>query len=530
MDVAGPTEPRAPARRHTTAALAAAGLAVVALAVWGPLGERKERGDVSVVVTGPNKRGLPRAPLRIENAAGELVRWLVTDAEGRARAEDLPWSGALRVRCGDAVSLIRGPEVSLACETGLPVTLEPFDVGTGEPVPEVVWRNAFASMSPALEVAARDGALTAFVRPGDTGTLFARAVTVPDGLVAWDELHFEFHASRYANRLVVRYPLRREAAVSVRMDGAPGPLTWTLEFPAVAERYPAASGDGERPVDGRLRLRGVPFLAGEEFLLRVTDRALVSLFQGGRVPGSHRVAGRLPLDVDEEIVLDLDPAQAAEVEWPPTSLGSALTAYGGGPAPPGPFEPGAGPAITVRVLRRDGRPAAGAMVAMHYGRPTSNPRLYHGTAAFVRADEDGVAQFSGVPSPFASFQLIEAGLVRTRTERHEVVDGLEVVLREGDGGRLEVRVVDADDRPLPGARLRMGTQDLEHVRGPVVSWVDDQAGIQRIDPFVDEQGRRNFEHVTPGEVHVEATWLARTGSAVATAVEGETTTVTVRVP
>jgi hypothetical protein len=173
------------------------------------------------------------------------------------------------------------------------------------------------------------------------------------------------------------------------------------------------------------------------------------------------------------------------------------------------------------VLRRNGKPAAGARVVLRYGIKVSD-NAARVERAFVRADAHGIARFRGVPDNRVSLLLAEPGLVRTPL--HDVAVGGDepVVLREGDGGALAVRVVDEQGRPRPFARVRAETFDTDHVRGPIDCWADEAETVQRVDPFTDETGRRVFPHVTTGKVRVEAWWLDRVGYAVATVRKGET--------
>jgi hypothetical protein len=512
------------------------------------------RGDTVVRVLGPGGRGLPKVPLKLVTACCERVRALATDYAGKATLEDVPWDGSLRVqtyRLGrggldKSIELrwrrpwapVTGPEVELFAKAGLPVSLAPVDAASGERVRGATWRSEFAILLEELETVAEEGPHTLFARPGESGSLILHVRESPEGYVAWDRFFEDIHVSRFASSAVVRYPLRREAAVFVHARGA-GPLAYGFRTALRVKN----SQVGERDAEGRVRLRGVPFHPGVPLEVMVTPeipegwnegsvvtdpgRELFRREVGGTpyaflaIPGGVVVEGLLPEQPEEELSLEARlPGRGAEPPaWPVYAVGgSGIGRRGGGPAPPRPFPTGAGDTATVRVLRRNGEPAPGAKVSIRHGAP----RVLH---QYLRADARGVARFEGVQGGWADFRIIEPGMVRTSSGR--VALDREVTLREGEGGTIAVRVVDAKGRGLPFAKLRVETTSSEHVRGPVHSWIDEEKGIQRVDPFTDERGCRTYLHVTPGRVMVSAWWLDRKGGAKAVVENGETTTVVV---
>jgi len=511
-----------------------------------------QRAATRVRVVGPRGLGLARVPLAVETVAGERKRIVVTDSDGVAVLGDVPRDGSLRVRVLSgrhalrSSALVEGPEVELGSGAGMPVRLEPVDAETGAPLDGIAWRSCFVSTHEDLTSDAGDGPHTLFVEPGDRCTLFFRVTRAPAGYVAWDRPRCSFRASRYATSFVARYPLRREARVVVRLSGGG-------DGPRVAYGFRTALGVGLPGIaalgdDGAVRIRGVPFFREELLTVMLTawtppmweegasfrvgsDRDLGTETIGRtpymmwEVPGAVLATGSLPVDPRDELVLRarLPRDRAGAVRWPVYRAGGGGDSRrGGGPRPPMPYEAGDGPELCVRVVRRNGTAAAGAKTVIEYVEPTTG-RAGHVVRAYVRADSGGVARFPKVPGPWARFLLAEPGLVRTWSERVDVGDAPPMVLREGTGGALVVRVVDAAGRLLPHARIRAETQDLHHVRGPIHCWADEGAGVQRVDPFADEKGSRRYPHVTPGRVNVEAWWLDRRGEAVATVREGETT-------
>jgi len=92
-----------------------------------------------------------------------------------------------------------------------------------------------------------------------------------------------------------------------------------------------------------------------------------------------------------------------------------------------------------------------------------------------------------------------------------------LTVKERVGARLEVLVVDAEERPRPSASIA--------IPGCVVFDVVD--GVQRVDMFTDARGRRSFARVEPGAVVVHATWGSHGGRELVTLRDGETTSVTI---
>ena len=94
----------------------------------------------------------------------------------------------------------------------------------------------------------------------------------------------------------------------------------------------------------------------------------------------------------------------------------------------------------------------------------------------------------------------------------------EVEVREPLGGALDVLVVTEDGRPVPHARL-----DVDQPSGE--PWIDLEGGVQRIDDFTDEAGRRSLRRVEPGAVVVHASWCLKSGMALVKVKDGKKTPV-----
>ena len=79
----------------------------------------------------------------------------------------------------------------------------------------------------------------------------------------------------------------------------------------------------------------------------------------------------------------------------------------------------------------------------------------------------------------------------------------QVLLREPEGRTLHLRVVDAQGRALPFARVRM-----EDVRD--ATWVRLEGDVQHLDLFADAAGEVRVAHVPTGPLTVSAWYGTRT--------------------
>src|SRR5690606_10003479 len=110
---------------------------------------------------------------------------------------------------------------------------------------------------------------------------------------------------------------------------------------------------------------------------------------------------------------------------------------------------------------------------------------------------DGRATLEGVREGSATLYVHEAGWLFPPTSVTVVGRQVsEVVVREIVGGDVEIVVRDTDGNPVPFAELDVGRAD-----GQVWHDVDD-AGVQRLDPYVDGRGRRLLTHLPPGTLRV----------------------------
>lgn len=327
------------------------------------------------------------------------------------------------------------------------------------------------------------------LRPGHRGALDLK-VEVPQGYVAWESRTVHATISRWADSVEVVYPARREAHVEVSLldhVGAAAPGARVESFEIGSRRVTSVAVEAVR--DGTLRLRGVPHFRAA--LLRVTASH----------PGSNwmrRKTARLPEHPGEAVHLTIafpdpytEPEDTGEI-----GIGGGA---GGRFGTPGRKERPTG-VVEVQVIRYDGTPAAHAKVWV--GRHTGETDAT-GTVVFdaVAAGERRVTTQEPGLLPTSAVILVEEG----RTQ--------DVRLVEGEGGRLDVRVQDDKGRGIPFAAIDLRLPSRER-------WVDEYQGVQRIDPFTDEDGRRRFERVETGRVEVRATWGDRFGKVTVDVAEG----------
>jgi len=330
--------------------------------------------------------------------------------------------------------------------------------------------------------------------PGETCTV-SPYLSAPSGYVAWDDADWDVGIGKWTRKLTAVYPLRREAEVTVAVldhTGRPEPDAG-IEYFAVAGRTVEAQHT-EPAGTGRFRLRGVPFLRDEPLTVKAT-------------------APYLRYPVVQQTALPSHPADRTEIQLVLPEPGSQpkrdLIPLGGGSSSSfrcrgrGSFRRGG---LDIKVLRHDGSPASGALVKVGFRSRRLNghgvfrdERFPVGTYA-VRTHTIGLLPVSGT---------VEVREGETAT----------LVLRESQGGAVDVRVVDAQGRSVSFAELR-----LELPSG--AAWVDEKDGIQRIDPFTDHQGRRRLVRVETGTVKIRARWASRRGEAEVDVREDDVTRVT----
>jgi hypothetical protein len=442
----------------------------------------------------------PVRGLRVEEVGGR-GRAVTTDDEGRAVFPVLSSTAKLWLRAA-APGLDKGHEEVRVGETTVhvppPIPLEVrfVDAETGGPPPPLeVWTDddvvegVFPGTAPAR--------LAHSVWPGHPYHVELRASVTEPGWCSPTQLDLvrEGRLCRYAERALITVPVPREAPVRVKVrDTARRPVAGAT----VSAWRSGARAEGTTGADGEAVLRGMPFQRGER--LDVTAQ-----FEG-RV---SEVKAPPLASPDAELVVELELP-----DDPPTDIGIG-GGFGGRYSSRSSTRrrtPKEGTSsLVVQVLRRDGRPASGVRVGV------KGPR-----SAGRTADDDGFIRIDGLPGGSYRVACTEHGLAQM-VERLELAEGetRQVLLQEPAGRNLHLRVVDAQGRSLPGARIEIS----DATSHPWVPLID---GVQHLDTFSDGTGEVRAAHVPEGTIQVTAFYGSRKTKAVIN--EGEPLVVTIPDP
>ncbi|MGE0191857.1 MAG: hypothetical protein AB7T63_07405 [Planctomycetota bacterium] len=488
-------------------------------------------GPVRIEVVSLHGLALAHTRVRVEPASGppQVVR---TDADGKATLERQPYDGSTVLRAVDVSPLsgpphgneapswaVLGPAVRMEVSTGWPVRMRAVDAATGLVVQDVRWRVHVHGDPEQPFVTAGTGSASTFARPGGP-CVVALEVEAPSRYVAWEPAIFEQHVAHGATSLLVVYPLQREVRVVPRTERGLEPEVLEAKLSRVR------IGDEESALvplqrsRRELSLVGVPYFRDTEFVARLAGDAPRE--DVARHPVVAEVTGRMPAQFDTEVPGEakrivhgggVDPRSTAQARtaglartWRVREARLAPRGFGSRPSRQHPDASSA--SGTLRIVRLDGQPAAGAQFWM----------------AGVRwqADPEGVYEFVLQAGP-VRLRLLEPGLVPTSLDTSVALGtGNEIVLAEPQGGALDVHVVDESGSPLPFARVRVRSLTVDF--GPT-RWGDRDASVQRVDHFTDHEGRYLAEAVEPGRLRVDVSWADRSAAAGADVAPGKTTKV-----
>ena len=479
------------------------------------------RGEVRVRALGRDGQPLPDLPVIVSDADGSVLAAAFTNARGEQAFAGVPFDGTARIAAchlderGRLVPadfrLVTSPEVILRTDLGLPCEVVIVDAESGAALSEVGWSlypwDTFLS---AVGLGLRPGPRPLPLRPG-VGLKVTLRLGVPAGYVAWSDLEPRVEITRFTTALRYVYPLHREADVVIDVlehDGSPAREPWVTSWTlAGTEGAPLFGGGSTEPLAlNRMRLRGVPYVAGALLRVRVglrddaEDPRIVGV--EAQLERPTRLVARLPHPEAYELPDDL-------FEEPgPSTIGIGGSRAERPPRPP----PGL---LDLQGTLRAGGPATGAILSLQY------LELEYALGGLRATLDDAGRLQQDLPEGTWEVAFYEPGLVHSM-QTFEIRRGetTRVRFQEGQGGTIRLRVVDAAGRPLPFARFRIHDW----------TWCDLENGVQRLDPFVDENGSRTLRHLSSDQPLKVTAWYAGGHATVRCPVrEGETIDVTVEV-
>lgn len=504
-----------------------------------------KRGDAVVRVVGDHGQPLPAVRIVVQGLRGHDVQELFTDEGGCVSLKDLPFDGSIRVYADlwkarlDAVP-VDGPEIELDVLGGKQAMLHLLDAETGKPCRFGRWmldRSAYSEYATCKWVhVGQRMSIVSLVGFRNVFWLHLRDVRTG---IAWDTHWFGFHPSPYARALVVRYPIRREARVMVRLNGRGGAGVEEPCVPAFRIALGAGTSAGlEARVGDVWRLRGLPFYRETGFAFLLTDRSHGDEVRGllarrapecASRPAWHAgLASAIPHAVTVSSRLPRAPTDSLWISAVLPEEGQEGARWAG--SSPWPVRLACRPSLydeqlhsgLVQLQRPRGPDVATIHVRRRNGCPATSARVrFLDDSTLVNTDDQGRVY---VRRPMGEHEtlrilLVEPGMVQTQISLGGHTDVRKaILLKEGLGGDVLVHVLDEDGDDLSFARLWLHTA----THNVPTCWEDEAAGIQRIDHFTDHRGRRLYRHVDPGRATVQAVWGDRYGKAAVDVIEGRT--------
>ncbi len=327
------------------------------------------------------------------------------------------------------------------------------------------------------------------LRRGESASLHFEA-RLPEGFVAeWkDALWVTGTVARLSAEVEAVLVVWPEARVRLRVEEADGsPVKG-----AVLQWATAGAGSIEaraEPTDarGETRIRGVPWILGEKVVALAVFDDRWSTSKPSALPG------RGPGAVEECLVRVVLPGEVS-TESIGIGGGGAGGMFGGrrgGGRNLIVAGPGTG-VLSVRVSRRDGRPAPGVRVVVG--------------DLQQEADGEGNARFQAVAAGASLVAVREPGFY-AEPVTVSVVAGSEAFaeLRQSEGAVLDVRVLDAGGLPAAGASLEVTLPDG-------LPYCLMEGDTQILGLFADADGRARLPGLPPGTVRVKARFGTRTAA------------------
>jgi hypothetical protein len=440
----------------------------------GATGRPSEEGEGSVFPGGvpPPVREIPLRVRVFDAASGAAV-------VGRWAADDSSESAARRARA------------LLLAEVGASVGLHELE-------------SPVRATTDVATVPVRDGrAVHAVISLRDVGEY-----------VLWDADAVSGILAEGVSEVVAHLPLRRAIALDVTVldpsgrpaEGATVAAVWVGHEQLAGAPWPVNA-------DGVARVDRIPWLPGEEVIAGIDwapergPRDSVPPPQEGPTSDAP-VRTRIPANAEAPwnvtVRLPGPTRFLSDHNESDNDVAASFVADRGTPpgAPRG--------AVRVRGLGIDGRPVAGATVTVGSDAATTAADGVVTVERVLAGDQPVTARAYG--------RFPMSGSVRVVADRTTDVE-----VHEPVGATLEVVVVDAAGLGRTAARLTVRTE------GSIAPF-DVVDGVQRIDPFTDEHGRRTFARIAPGLTTVFATWGSRSGREEVFLRDGERRTLRVIVP
>ncbi|MHC4849440.1 MAG: carboxypeptidase-like regulatory domain-containing protein [Planctomycetota bacterium] len=466
------------------------------------------RGDVRVKVEGPTGVPLPGIGIgrAAEEGAGKPFGW--TNEKGELLVRDEPYDGSVFLTIQDKRlpgklvitnegmkpfrvqgGAVTGPELNIRAHDGVWCELEFRDAESGKKLDGIWWNFHERRDKP---------------RVGNRrivyGTWGLRLAKVPAGYSLDAENLSFWNRSLFAKGVRAVIPVHRAIDLKIaltRDGGKAAPRGWVGGLDYLLREWNVR---GTVDAKGVIRVGPAPFFRDEPLTIYAFDEDEGGSGYAGEWKG--RMPSRYRKFLSASVALkkaDLD-----DDEFDSPGGNSAIGVAGGRASASGTG------AVSVRVLRSNGEPAAGARIELI---PPGKRRRVN-----YYLDDDGRAWIGGMLGGCRwKLRVHGPGLIDIRKEI-DVAEKktLQLTLREPVPGAVSVEVFDERGRPLPYAIVSTRKD------GWIGSYTDIQDGVARIDRHTDRKGRRTLQHLPSGAMELRAYYGSRRGVTRCTIKAGET--------
>ncbi len=399
---------------------------------------------------------------------------------------------------------IEGVRTEARCQKGVPFELQIVDGVTGAPVPAARWGTGYIEELGTRRLVGN----TACAIPGDplSGSgwpaWFGFYVEVPKGYVAWDPQVIRCRVPSGATRLHATYALRREVHVVVSLgDQLEHPIKGRVQFQLRCAGRPWKPVQVQVLGENSFRVRGLPFLPSEPFVLRAADTAGQEGTAAGRIPVKSGQTLRLAMTSFGDEHVDLIIMEDIEFDGP---AGGGIGHNHGRVTRP---EPPRG-TLTVLCLLADGSPARSVQV---YAKGpewegTKNGASVRGSySLWAQADSSG--RVAWADAPVGEWELTFTAWNPAKTVAVVREDATtDVTIREPTGGELRIQAVTPDNHPLPFCTIAVRHKTK---RGLGLRPLPDHDGLVRVDAYTDHLGTRTLQRLAPRTYQVTVRFGSR---------------------